>query len=264
MRRRLDVLLVASVAAIGLLAVSDSLRPGPSPTEPAVARQPFTPALARQARALGATGEILFSDADCVHRRLELPELELSVIRRIVGCSVFGHRGSLGIVRGEVGWYAYPGGVTMLLTRSQLAREAERELGVRTVRVVAAAWLRNTRYAALLEVPGRQERVLALFEADRLIRHVAELPAYRELRSSPRGGWFAALDGKGGLALYDAEGERVTLPPGLEGPHAIAWSRDDRLAAVAVGDGLALFATGSPNPVPVRLDVPVLDLAWRR
>lgn len=213
-------------------------------------------------RALSVAGQLLVSDRECVRRRLTLPTLELTEVRRIVGCDVFGHRGSLGIVRGEVGWYAYPGrgGSTMLLTR----RQAERATGDVDARVVAAAWLENTRFAALVERPGSEARLLALFERDRLVRRVAELArGYAELRSSPRGGWFAAVDPGGRVLLFDAAGERAQLPPASERPHAVAWSRDDRVAAVADARGLLLFRPGLRERGHVRVPLRVRDLAWR-
>ena len=113
-----------------------------------------------------------------------------------------------------------------------------------------------------MERPGARERHLLLFEADRATRRVGALdPQYRELRSSPRGGWFAALGG-GRLAVYDAAGDPVAPPSGLDAPHAIAWSRDDAVAAVADAEGVVLFraATGWPA---VRLPIRARDLAWR-
>ena len=261
MRRPLDALVAAAVAAIALAAAWDALRADPA-AESAAAPDPLPAAASAELRGLGASGQILFSDGECVRNRLLLPDLELRTIPLIVGCSVFGHRGSLGVVDGEVGWYAYPGGVTMLLTRGELARE----VGAAGARVVAAAWLANTRYAALVERPGREARLLALFERDRLTRVVGELGrGYDELRSSPQGGWFAALDGAGGrLELYDARGVAAPLPPHLERPHAIAWSRDDRLAAVADAVGIGFFAPGVDGAPFVRLALPAVDLAWRR
>jgi hypothetical protein len=241
---------VVLVAAVAVAAGWDALRP---------AREPVS--AADELRGLGASGQILFSDDACARRRLLLPGLEVTEVPRISGCSVFGHRGSLGIVGGEVGWYAYPGGVTMLLTREQL----ERETGLAGARVISAAWLANTRFAALVGSPASDERLLALFDADRLARRVDILDAgYRELRSSPRGGWFAALDSHARVLLYDAAGEQTPLPPQLERPHAIAWSRDDRLAAAAEAGRLVLFRPGQAEPRAVGLSLRVRDLAWRR
>lgn len=250
MRRPLDALVAAAVAAVAVAAGWDALRPAGEPVSPV-----------DELRRLGASGQILFSDDGCARRRLLLPALEVTEVPRISGCSVFGHRGSLGIVGGEVGWYAYPGGVTMLLTREQL----ERETGLAGARVISAAWLANIRYAALVGTPGSDERLLALFDADRLVRRVEVLDGgYRELRSSPRGGWFAALDSRARVLLYDATGEQTPLPAQVERPRAIAWSRDDRLAAAAGGDRLVLFRPGGDDAPPVRLRLRVRDLAWRR
>ncbi|HVM15990.1 MAG TPA: hypothetical protein VM290_00210 [Gaiellaceae bacterium] len=192
MRRVANAVVVAAVVAVVAVAAWDATGREGAPADPAAGL-----------RELGARGEILYSDERCARRRLRLPQLAVAEVPRIAGCDVFAHRGSLGVVGGEVGWYAYPGGSTMLLTRRELAREADAE----GARVVAAAWLANTRYAALVERPGARQRALLLFEGDRATRLVASLePEYRELRSSPRAGWFAALGSGGRLALFDAAG----------------------------------------------------------
>ena len=248
MLRLANAALVALAAAVGAAAAVDALRARPeAPPEEAV-------------RALGARGELLFSDERCARARLALPSLRVEPVARIVGCEVFGHRGSIGVVRGEVGWYAYPGGASMLLTRPQL----ERATGIRGATVAAAAWLENTRFAALVADPGSDRRVLMLFVRERVERVVGPLDGgYGELRSSPRGGWFAALARDGRVALYDGRGDEAPLPSAADRPHAIAWSRDDRLAAVADRRGLVLFRPGSSGGA-VRLDVRAHDLAWRR
>jgi hypothetical protein len=245
--RRVDALLAAVVVAVAAAAARDAIRAAPDPVPPAEALH-----------SLGVSGRLLVSDDACARRRLALPTLELTEVPRIVGCSVFGHRGSLGIVGGELGWYAYPGGKTMLLTRSALQREVGGEVHVR-----AAAWLGRGRYAALLEQPGSERRLLALFHLDRVVHRVAELERpFTELRSSPLGGWFAAVGPDGRLLLYDADGRDVPLPADAERPHAIAWARDDAVAAVADAEGLLLFRPGAAEPSPVRLALRVRDLAW--
>ena len=249
MRRVANAVVVAAVVAVVAVAAWDATGREGAPADPAAGL-----------RELGARGEILYSDERCARRRLRQPQLAVAEVPRIAGCDVFAHRGSLGVVGGEVGWYAYPGGSTMLLTRRELAREADAE----GARVVAAAWLANTRYAALVERPGARQRALLLFEGDRATRLVASLePEYRELRSSPRAGWFAALGSGGRLALFDAAGARLPAPEGADRPHAIAWSRDDALAAVADADGLLLFRAAPGGPPPVRVALHARDLAWR-
>lgn len=266
MRRIGSVLAVAAVAAVVLAATWDALRVAGSPAGEPEAEA--VPALAAEGlRALGASGRILFSGEGCARRELSLPGLELAEVPRILGCDVFGHRGSLGVVDGEVGWYAYPGGVTTLLRRAELDREIAvgRAGGPGGHRVVATAWLRSTRYAALVEGPQLRGRLLALFERGALRRAVAELDeGWGRLRSSPRGGYFAALDGAGGLALYDARGEPVALPAELVRPTAIAWSPDERLAAVADETGIAVFPLAAGGGGLVRIPLPAHDLAWLR
>jgi hypothetical protein len=258
-RRSLDVLLVAAVAAIAVVAGWDALR------EDETARSERSAADAAAAlRDLGASGRLVVSDADCRRAHVELPSLGRTEVPRITGCRVFSQRGSLGVRGGEVAWYAFPsaGGVTELLSRAEL----ERELAGRAESdwfVLRAAWLRSTRYAALLASSGTESHLLALFERDRLLHVLAELDGgYRELRTSRGFGYVAAVSEHGGLALYDRDGDPVAVPEALREPRSVAWSPDEGLTAVATRDGVAVFPTGSAEGPVALLPVDAHDLDW--
>jgi hypothetical protein len=183
-------------------------------------------------------GELVYSDADCRRHAVRLPDLA----RRdflTVGCGVFTRRDNLGVRNGEVAWFAYPvpGGTTTLL----------RNPDVREV-----AWLGGRRFAAALAGGS-----LTIWEGDRLLRVVAR-GSYRRLRASPTGHYFAGIEGTE-LAVFDANGRRLDLPGG----HAIAWSPDERFAAVASADEVAIVPAAGGEAV-ARIPLSVADLDWQR
>lgn len=202
-----------------LVAALDALRGGPAPV----------PA--------GVRGELVYADAACHRHSVRLPDLA----RRdflTVGCGVFTRRDNLGVKDGVVAWFAYPepGGTTTLL-RNRAVEEV--------------AWLGGRQFAATL-AGGR----LTIWEGDRLLDEVAR-GSYRELRASPAGTYFAALNGA--LSVFDRRGRRISLPDG----RTIAWSPDERLAAVAREDEVLIVPARGGDPV-LRIPLSVADLDWRR
>ena len=210
---------VAAVVAVALVAGLDSLRSDPAPV----------PA--------GVRGELVYSDAACRRHAVRLPDLA----RRdflTVGCGVFTRRDNLGVRDGVVAWFAYPvpGGTTTVL---------------RNTAVQAVAWLGGRRFAAVL-AGGR----LTIWEGERLL-HVLERGSYRDLRASPAGTYFAAVD-RGELVVFDREGLPVPILPG----RAIAWSPDERLAAVAWEDELVVVTARTGEPL-ARIEARARDVDWR-
>ena len=185
----------------------------------------------------GVTGELVYSEDDCSRHAVRLPDLAGRDFRT-VGCGVFTRRDNLGVKDGAVAWFAYPvpGGTTTLL----------RNPDVREV-----AWLHGRRFAATL-ADGR----LTVWEGDELVR-VAGEGAYAGLRSSPSGRWFAAAaDGR--LAVFERGGLELWARPG----HAVAWSPDERFAAVAAEEEVAIVTAAGGEPV-ARIPLSVADLDWR-
>jgi hypothetical protein len=183
-------------------------------------------------------GQLVYSDPECGRHAVRLPDLARRDFLTI-GCGVFTRRDNLGVRDGEVAWFAYPvpGGTTTLL----------RNPDVREV-----AWLGGRKFAAALAGGS-----LTIWEGDRLVRVVAR-GSYRGLRASPNGGYFAAI-AEDGLAVFDAAGRRLDLPEG----HAIAWSPDERFAAVAGADEIEIVPAGGGDPV-ARIPLSVADLDWQR
>jgi hypothetical protein len=226
-------LVLAAVAAVTLAATWDALREEP-------------PTLAE----LGVSGRLVYADARCRRHAIELPSGRLDSTQRTLGCSVFSQAGNLGVERGEVAWFAFLGGTTTLLSRERLD-----ELFGDGSRALRAAWLGDLRYAALVRTPDRT--VVALLQRDRLVARLPAPPRPFDLRSSARGGYFAVAGG-GGLAVYDREGRSRTVP---SGGRAIAWSPDERFAAVVLPGQIAVVALDGGRETRLRLSA--RDIDWR-
>ena len=128
------------------------------------------------------------------------------------------------------------------------------------------AWLDDGRLAAILstQVGGAPSSdLLAVYEDDRLASFSAwEQEALSDLRVSPQGNYVAAKTGAGGLVIVDSSGAEIETPA-LTGYRAIAWSPDDRWAAVATDAGVLVFQPGAPGPPELELDLDANDLDWR-
>ena len=217
---------VASVLAVGVVAVVAALATLDALRgEP----EPFPAEL---------TGELVYSEEDCSRHAVRLPDLARRDFRT-VGCGVFTRRDNLGIKDGVVAWFAYPvpGGTTVLL-RNRQVREV--------------AWLGERRFAAVLAPPAR----VTIWEGDRYVRQVAR-GSYRELRASPSMSQFAALGG-GRVRVFDRRGDELWIGPG----HAIAWSPDERFAAVAGESEVSIVATADGESV-AKIPLSVADVDWR-
>jgi len=226
MRALASLLAVASVAAVAAAAAVDAFHGGPV----------GVPAYLR--------GELVYSDAACRRHAIRLPGLERHDFLT-VGCGVFLRRGNLGVRDGTVAWFAYPGprGSTTVLSRRDLPAG---------VSVGALAWLDGQRFAAVLEPHGD----VTVWQGSRQLTESAR-GDFTELRSSPGGGYFAALDG-GSLSVIDRDG----VPRWQTSGRAIAWSPDGRYVAVARAHELVIVSATGGDPL-VRLDVRARDVDWR-
>jgi hypothetical protein len=226
-------LVLVAVAAVALVAAWDALREEPT-------------TLAE----LGVSGRLVYSDLRCRRLVVELPSGRLDTTQRTRGCSVFSQSGNLGIERGEVAWFAFLGGTTTLISREQLG-----DLFGDGSRALRAAWLGDLRYVAL--VRSRDRTLVALLERDRVLAELPAPAAAHDLRSSPRGGYFAVA-GTTELAVYDREGGSVPAP---RGGRAIAWSPDERFAAVVLADEIAVVRVDGGREA--RLKLSARDVDWR-
>lgn len=234
MRRLANAFVIGAVAVLVAVAAVDALRGDEE--------EPSFPATVR--------GELVYSDAECRRHAVRLPDLA----RRdflTVGCGVFTRYDNLGVKDGDVAWFAYPvpGGTTTLLSREALGRELGQGFRVRIV-----AWLGAVRFAAILSGP---RNLLTLWQGSELWSIVGPSQGI-ELRASQAGRFFAVL-GDGPLQVYDRDGKPYGLPDG----HAIAWSPDERYAAVAT-EGRVLIVTSDGDDALASIPVEAVDVDWQR
>jgi hypothetical protein len=278
-RRIATGLLVAALAALGLVAAVDALwRPGES--SPQAARQTTTaPLLARQPelavsqlREAGVSGLLTYSDEDCRLHAVSLPELRPAQAPSFEMCRPLTASGGLGAIDGEVVWSGLGyGTVQVVLSEEQLSRAIRAGLGMETAedagfRAVQAVSLSDERYVVLADSTYKpRERVLAGFDGtrSRFVHPSWEVGEARAVRPSPQGGYFALLgEGWVGTPIFSRDGRRLDLPQEMPNPRSITWSPDERWTALATDESVYVYPTEEPERLVVRIPLPVRDLDW--
>jgi len=154
------------------------------------------------------------------------------------------------------------GCTTPLIGRADLARALGGlpwEMGRPSVR--EAAWLSNDRVALVVHDGAQELDAIAVFRGRELLGSPPFLyESLSDLRTSPRGGYAAALLNRRALVLIDGRGEYQPLS--FRGASGIAWSPDERWTATATGDGLFLFGTGTRGVNSVFVPGEATDVAW--
>jgi hypothetical protein len=107
------------------------------------------------------------------------------------------------------------------------------------------------------------ERVLVLVEDGRVINVQPPwvVGEARFMRPSPLGTYFALL-GPDGVRLFDRNAFPLALPAAARDPQAVAWSPDERWAALATEDAVYVFPSEAPYDPMVRVPLGVRDLDW--
>ena len=281
MRRIATWLLVGAVAALGVVAAVDALRgeeavvreSGPPTTTTAATRGltgPAGPAAARL-RDAGVSGVLTYADDDCRLNAVSLPELDPARAPSFEMCRPLTDSGGLGTNDGDVVWAGLGYGVTqVVVSRETLGQEIARWLsspeavesgGYRAVQAVALGAERAVVLAESIDRPD--ERVLALLEDGRVI-YVQPRWVVREarfLRPSPQGAYFALFDPEG-VRLFDHDASPLALPAAVREPQTVAWSPDERWAALATEDAVYVFPAEAPYDPMVRVPLRVRDLDW--
>jgi hypothetical protein len=279
-RRIATGLLVAALAALGLVAAVDALwRPGES--SPQAARQTTTaPLLARQPelavsqlREAGVSGLLTYSDEDCRLHAVSLPELRPAQAPSFEMCRPLTASGGLGAIDGEVVWSGLGyGTVQVVLSEEQLSRAIRAGLGMETAedagfRAVQAVSLSDERYVVLADSTYKpRERVLAGFDGtrSRFVHPSWEVGEARAVRPSPQGGYFALLgEGWVGTPIFSRDGRRLDLPQEMPNPRSITWSPDERWTAVATENSVFVFRTNTGEAGVRRLPIHAYQVAWR-
>jgi hypothetical protein len=277
MRRNATWLLVGAVTALAVVAAFDALRgsetvvreSNPAPTTTAAASL-AGPAAARLHDAR-VTGVLTYADDECRLSAVSLPDLEPAPAPSFEMCRPLTDSGGLGTVDGDVVWAGLGyGTMQVVLSREMLAQEISRWLSgpgseaTGVFRALQAVDLGDARAVVLAERAGLpDERVLALVEERRVI-HVQPdwvVRGARFLRPSPQGTYFA-LFGPDGVRLFDRDATPLALPAAARDPQALAWSPDERWAALATEQAVYVFPAEAPYDPMVRVPLAVRDLSW--
>lgn len=277
MRNIATWLLVGAVAALGVVAAFDALRGGEtvvreSRNPPATTTAPALegPAAARL-RDARVTGVLTYADGDCRLSAVSLPDLEPVAAPSFEMCRPLTDSGGLGTVDGDVVWAGLGyGAVQVVVTRETLTHEISRWLPAsgtdesRAFHAVQAVDLGDERTLVLAQPSGEpDERVLALVEDGRVIQVQPKwiVRGARFLRPSPQGTYFA-LFGPDGVRLFDRDATPLALPAAARDPQALAWSPDERWAALATPQAVYVFPAQAPYDPMVRVPLAVRDLDW--
>ncbi len=279
MRRIATGLVVAALAALGLVAAVDALW-SPGESSPQAARQTTTvPLLARQPelavsqlREAGVSGLLTYSDEDCRLHAVSLPELRPARAPSFEMCRPLTATGGLGAVDGEVVWSGLGyGTVQVVLSEERLSRAIRAGLGMEDAedagfRAVQAVSLGEDRYVVLADSTYEpRERVLAAFDGRRaaFVHPRWWVGDARAVRPSPQGGYYALLgEDWVGSPIFSRDGRRLDLPRQMRDPHSIAWSPDERWTALAMDESVYVYPTEEPERLVVRIPLPVRDLDW--
>lgn len=280
MRRIGTWLVVAALAALGLVAAVDAFV-GPderlsraeqqATTAPLLARQPEL--AVAQLREAAVEGLLTYSDEDCRLHAVSLPELRPVRAPSFEMCRPITSTGGLGAVGGDVVWSGLGyGAVQVVLPKERLSRAVRAGLGIPAdderagFRAVQAVSLGDDRYVVLADSTYEpRERVLAGFDGTRatFVHPRWSVGEASSVRPSPQGGYYALLgDGWVGSPIFATDGRRLNLPDEMGDPHAIAWSPDEQWTALATDESIYVYPTEEPERLVVRIPLPVRDLDW--
>ena len=124
------------------------------------------------------------------------------------------------------------------------------------------AWLEAGRLAIVVELDRGTSEVTAIIEPSGRATVAQRYPGTgHRIEASPQGAFYALWRGTTLLGVGDARGEAIVLPP-VGSVRAVAWSPDDRWAAVATEFSVFVFRASEADAVR-RLPILARDLAWR-
>jgi hypothetical protein len=227
------------------------------------------PAAARL-REAGVAGVLTYADDDCRLSAVSLPDFEPARAPSFEMCRPLTDSGGLGTVEGDVVWAGLGyGSVQVVVSKQMLGREISRWLSGLALardpfRAVQAGALGPDRVIVLAEsTADPAERVLVLVENGRVINVQPPWVVLeaRFMRPSPLGTYFALL-GPDGVRLFDRDARPLALPAAARNPQTVAWSPDDRWAALATEDAVYVFPAEAPYDPMVRVPLRVRDLDW--
>jgi hypothetical protein len=223
--------------------------------------------------AADAFGELVATDHDCHSSRLLLPELTLAAVTDSRACSQAARTGWVTInAPGDIippscllRDAPAPQGCGGAVLPEQRVRDALGAAGALVIEEVA--WLSGWRAAVIVRDHERRLDVLVLFDGARLVSQPRlASPDLAGLSVGPRRSHVAVRPSSGGVFVLDAEGQ-FALPGRFRFPlmevRTVAWSPDERWAAIATRDSVILVATDPSASAVVDLPIAAIALEWR-
>jgi hypothetical protein len=272
-----------AVAAIAVVAVIDAVRGSTDRGDPPIAAAPSAAPQPRVTveldpaallRSRGASGTLVYVDNDCRTGSISIPELVPATVTAPSACEDRIDSNDW-ITVGELGTVALPGCTAGSGTPAPRCHGAalatddvERALRpAGAVMIAEAAWLGDSRLAAIIHDEAREVDLLALFERRELVARPALVARdLSGLSVSPRRTRIAVRAPSGGVYVLDRDG-RFALPGRFRFPlletRAIAWSPDDRWAALATRGTLYLVETDPSTREVIDLPLSARALEWR-
>jgi hypothetical protein len=290
--RRITWVVVGAVAILAMAAAVEAMR-GEDSSAPSEARRSAPPPTTTQPVAVeqalaeeGVGGVLYYTNENCELRAVELPSLHPAPTPVWDECRFSLSPDARTVRRADAAMTSPPvslreGAVVEAETGRVLvpARALRRALHedpdippgttrfLRLRHIKEAAWLDETRLVAVLateQASGPPQDFVGVFEGPRVVRIVRGLGwLFSDLRASPRGSFFVVRATNGaGFVLFRRDGGPAPTPP-VTGYRAIAWSPDERWAALATRASVYVFRPGFATLRLRRLELTARDLAWR-
>jgi hypothetical protein len=197
------------------------------------------------------------------HRRVIVSAAAGPTLPMIGGCApAWRPDGSMTYIRrGAIVQFPRTGRAQVLRSRSQLADSLEGVPALRGSsgwRAKRVAWLGPARFAILASTGSRS--ALAVFSGRRIVAVRSPVPAdVVELRGSPRGNYLV-LATASGVDVYETRGRDLPRVRRLGRVVSVAWSSDERWAALAERQHIILVGPHARVVLPLH----ARDLAWTR
>jgi hypothetical protein len=238
LKRAASAAVVVGIAAVGVTALVDSIRP--QEDEVSARGEPTPEAALAHA---GVTGTLVLTDAACRTHVVRLPSLEVENAASKSCGDAKRARGAL------------PRDVVSAALSGRLAQP-------RSYRVAELARTADGRVAAILRGRRPWQQAVAVFRGRRVTLVVPHLGSQLSgMRISPSG-LVAVLrsDISRVAEVLDASGREVELPQ-IANVHAVAWSPDEHWTALSTRTGTFIARTGTQQVV-ARVPVGAESVSW--
>jgi hypothetical protein len=283
-------IVVGAIGLLAALAVADTLRNDAKSTPAAASASPTTtrpkaPTLLDTLRREDVSGQVLYSDQDCIIHVLVLPTMEDEIVRGDNGAGAFhmcrfsdpGGRLVPGDRNDTAGGLAFRDGsivhgARIVLTHADLIRAARRhpnlvgfDRGIPLrIRVTGLASFGVRKPVVAMAISARDlepQYLVALFDGTAVHAVAASFRGpYRHLFVSNDRALAGTEDG----TVITRTGRTIDPPQGLPASRAIAFSPDDRW--IVRVNGISTYLVGAPDSTGpariLRLPIPARDVVW--